>query len=398
MSGFAVRTHIRVHLSPLGTTAHWWPLLALLSLVGCAGPLTLESHPTPLERFQPTVTVAPVWYQQPQSRADEWEGSSVIVVDDKQLFIAHPRGRVRALDSECGCRLWDVNTEAALTGAIGSGDGHLLLGTQKGEVLALSSQDGSLQWRSQLSSEVMGSPQVSQGVIVARTNDGKIFGLDAQDGTRLWVYETIVPSLSLRGVGDPLIVGDKVFAGFSNGKVAALSTSNGKLQWEKVIAVAKGRSELERLVDVDAGLAYRDDILYAVAFQGRLIALDANSGRNLWTREFSAHSGVVLDDQQLYLSDDDGQVFALDRRTGATLWRQNKLLRRKISAPAMQDGKVVVGDYEGYLHWLSPENGSFVARRRVDDVAVAQSPRVLNNILYSVSHRGAISALRMEMQ
>lgn len=398
MSGSAVRTHRRVHFSPLRTIGRWFPLLGLLSLVGCAGPLTLESHPVPLERFESTQSVAPVWYQQPQSRTDEWEGSSVIVVDDKQLYIAHPRGRVRALDSECGCRLWDVNTAAALTGAIGSGDGHLLLGTQKGEVLALSSQNGSLQWRSQLSSEVMGSPQISQGVVVARTNDGKIFGLDAQDGKRLWVYETIVPSLSLRGVGDPLIVGDKVFAGFSNGKVAALSTSNGKLQWEKVVAVAKGRSELERLVDVDAGLAYRDDILYAVAFQGRLVALDANSGRIVWAREFSAHSGVVLDEQQLYLSDDDGQVFALDRRTGATLWRQNKLLRRKISAPAMHDGKVVVGDYDGYLHWLSPQDGSFIARRRVDDVAVAQSPRVVNDILYSVSHRGAISALRMEMQ
>jgi len=398
MSGSVARTHIEVHLFMISVTKRWGLLFSLLLLAGCAGPLTLVSHPVPLERFQPTALVSPVWYQQPQSRVDEWEDSPVIIVNDTQLFIAHPRGRVQALDSKCGCRLWDVNTTAQLTGAVGSGEGYLLLGTQKGEVLALASEDGSLQWRSQLSSEVIGSPQVSQGIIVVRTNDGKIFGLNAPDGKRLWVYETIVPSLSLRGVGDPLIVGDKVFAGFSNGKVAALSVSNGKLQWEKVITLAKGRSELERLVDVDADLAYRDDTLYAVAFQGRLVALEANTGRIVWAREFSAHSGIVLDDQQLYISDDDGQVFALDRRTGATLWRQNKLLRRKISAPVMHGGKVVVGDYEGYLHWLSPENGSFMVRRKVDDVAVMQVPRVDNDVLYSVSHQGAISALRLEIK
>ncbi len=394
MSGSAARTRLRVRFFLLSAAS--LSLFAILSLTGCTGTLTLDSHPTPLERLQPTASVTPVWYKQPQSRVDGWEGSPVIEIKDKQLFIAHPRGRVRALDTECGCRLWDVDTAASLTGAVGSGDGYLFLGTHKGEVLALSSKDGSLQWRSKLSSEVMSAPQVSQGVMVVRTNDGKMFGLNVQNGKRLWVYETIVPSLSLRGVGAPLVVDGKVFAGFSNGKVAALSVSNGKLQWEKVVSLAKGRSELERLVDVDAELAYRNGILYAVAFQGRLVALDINSGRIVWAREFSSHSGIVLDEQQLYISDDDGQVLALDRRTGATLWRQNKLMRRKISAPVMHDGNIVVGDYEGYLHWLSVEDGSFMMRRIVDDVAVMQQPLVIDDILYSVSHMGTITALRVD--
>ncbi len=374
----------------------WWLVLVLLSLVGCSGTLTLESHPTQLEHFEPVADTVPAWYRQPQSRVDVWEGSPAIVVEGKQLFIAHPRGRVRALDAECGCRQWNVETEEALTGAIGSGDGYLLLGTRKGELLALSGKDGSMLWRSELSSEVMSAPQVSQGVIVARTNDGKMFGLNAQSGERLWVYETIVPSLSLRGVGAPLIVDDKVFAGFSNGKVAALTVSNGKLLWEKVVALAKGRSELERLVDVDAELAYGDGILYAVAFQGRLIALDVTSGRIIWAREFSSHSGIVLDERQLFISDDEGQVMALDRRTGATLWRQDKLMRRDISSPVIHDGKIVVGDFEGYLHWLSTEDGRFVMRRSIDDVAVTVRPLMINDFLYSVSHLGTITALRMD--
>jgi len=375
----------------------WLPVLALLSLAGCSGALTHESHPMPLERFEPVASTVPVWYRQPQSRVDAWEGSPAIVVEGQQLFIAHPRGRVQALDAECGCRQWNVETEVALTGAAGSGDGYLLLGTRKGELLALSGKDGSMLWRSELSSEVMSAPQVSQGVIVVRTNDGKMFGLNAQSGERLWVYETIVPSLSLRGVGAPLIVGDKVFAGFSNGKVAALTVSNGKLLWEKVVAIAKGRSELERLVDVDAELAYGDGILYAVAFQGRLIALDVTSRRIIWVREFSSHSGITLNEQQLFISDDDGQVMALDRRTGATLWRQDKLMRRDISAPVIHNGKIVVGDFAGYLHWLSTEDGSFVMRRIVDDAAVMERPLVINDILYSVSHLGAITALRMDV-
>ncbi len=374
----------------------WLPVLALLALVGCSGTLTHESYPVPLERFEPVASTVAVWYKQPQSRVDAWEGSPTIVVADKQLFIAHPRGRVRALDAECGCRQWNVETDEALTGAVGSGDGYLLLGTRKGELLALSSNDGSILWRSELSSEVMAAPQISQGVIVARTNDGKMFGLNAQSGERLWVYETTVPSLSLRGVGAPLIVGDKVFAGFSNGKVAALTVSNGKLLWEKVVALAKGRSELERLVDVDAELAYGDGILYAVAFQGRLIALDVVTGRIIWAREFSSHRGIVLDERQLFISDDDGQVMALDRGTGATLWRQDKLMRRDISSPVIHDGKIVVGDFAGYLHWLSTEDGRFVMRRRVDDVALTVRPLVIHGILYSVSHLGTITALRMD--
>jgi len=375
----------------------WLSALAVLSLVGCSGALTLESHPVQLERLDAVASTVPAWYKQPQSRVDEWEGTPAITVAGKQLFIAHPRGRVRALDAECGCRQWNVETDVALTGAIGSGDGYLLLGTHKGELLALSSSDGSILWRSELSSEVMGAPQVSQGVIVVRTNDGKMFGLNAQSGERLWAYETIVPSLSLRGVGTPLVVGDKVFAGFSNGKIAALSVSNGKLLWEKIVALAKGRSELERMVDVDAELAYGDGVLYAVAFQGRLIALDVSSGRIIWAREFSSHSGIALDERQLFISDDEGQVMALDRRTGATLWRQDKLMRRGITMPVIHDGKIVVGDFEGYLHWLSTEDGSFVMRRLVDDVAVIQRPLVINDILYSVSHLGTITALRMDV-
>ncbi len=388
MSGTAFLSASRLQRSAL--------ILIALSLWGCSGALTLESHPTALERINPTSTTVPLWYKQAQSRVDKWEGSPVIAVEGEQLFIAHPRGRVRALKAECGCRQWDVETEAALTGAIGSGSGYLLLGTQKGELLALSTTDGALLWRSELSSEVVSAPQLSQGVVVARTNDGKLFGLNAKNGERLWVYETTVPSLSLRGVGAPLVVDETVFAGFANGKVAALSVSNGKLLWEKVIALAKGRSELERLVDVDAELRYDSGTLYAVAFQGRLVALDATSGRILWAREFSAHSGIALNDRQLFITDDKDQVMALDRRTGATLWRQNKLMRRDLSAPVIHDGKVVVGDYAGYLHWLSFDDGSFVMRRLLEDAAVVQTPLVVNDILYAVSRLGSITALRTD--
>lgn len=375
-----------------------WLLTALLLLTGCSGTLTLESHPTALERFQPAASVVPVWYKQPQSRVDAWEESPAMVVNEQQLFIAHPRGRVRALDIQCGCRQWSVETEASLSGAVGSGEGYLLLGTHEGELLALAVDDGSPQWRSELSSEVVSAPQVAHGVVVVRTNDGKVYGLSAEDGKRLWVYETMVPSLSLRGVGAMLIVDEQIYVGFANGKVAALSVGTGKLLWEKVVSIAQGRSELERLIDVDAEFAYHDGVLYAVAFQGRLVALDADSGAIIWARDFSSHSGIVIDARQLFIGDDEGQVWALDLRTGATLWRQTKLMRRKISAPVIHDGYVVLADYEGYLHWLAPEDGSFAIRHRVDDVAVVQPPLVVDGILYAVSHQGTITVLRLERE
>ncbi len=393
MSGLVIRTWQRVRFSHVTMGGCF---SALLLLTGCTGSLTHESHPTSLERFQPAITLSPLWYKQSQSRVDKWEGSPAIVVHDKQLFTAHPRGRVRALDASCGCRQWNVESGELLTGAIGSGGGYLLLGTRKGELLALSADDGAQQWRSELSSEVVSAPQVAHGVIIVRTNDGKMYGLNAENGERLWVFETIVPSLSLRGVGDALIVDNNIFAGFSNGKVVALSVTTGKLLWEKVVSIAKGRSELERMVDVDAELAYHNGVLYVAAFQGRLVALDTGTGSFLWAREFSSHSGIAIDDRQLYIGDDDGQVWALDLRTGVTLWRQEKLMRRKISAPVIHQGHVVVADFAGYLHWLSPEDGSFVARRNVDTAAIMQRPLVIDQTLYSVSHKGTIIALKMD--
>lgn len=394
MSGFSVRTLSRVRLSLIGLTT----LFTLSLLSGCTGTLTLESHPTELAPIQAIATAEQKWYKQPQSRVDSWEGSPTIITDNKRIYVTHPRGRVRALDAECGCRQWNVETDQLTTGALGSGDGYLMVGTHKGELLALSSGDGQLQWRSELSSEVMGTPLISQGVVVVRTNDGKMYGLNATNGERQWVYETIVPSLSLRGIGDPLIVDDAVYAGFSNGKVAALSVSDGKLLWDKIVTLAKGRSELERLVDVDAELAYEGGVLYAVAFQGRLVAMDATSGRIIWAREFSAHSGVAVRGGQLFISDAEGQVWSIDRRTGATLWRQEKLKRRELTAPVIHDGAVVVGDLGGYLHWLSIEDGSFVARRHLDDEAVMEAPFVIGDLLYSVAHSGSITALRLEAQ
>lgn len=394
MGGSVVRAVSQARCALSGAVA----LIALSLLAGCSGTLTVESHPVALTHYPPTATVLPQWYRQPQSRVDLWESSPAITVDGERLFVVHPRGRVRALDAACGCRLWNRETAELTTGALGSGSGYLLLGTHKGELLALAVESGAERWRSEFSSEVMGRPLISNGTVVVRTGDGKMYGLNASNGERQWVYETTVPSLSLRGIGDPLIVGDTVYAGFSNGKVAALSVRDGKLLWDKVVAQAKGRSELERLVDVDAGLAYSDGVLYAVAFQGRLASLDAATGRIIWAREFSAHSGIALRGGQLFISDDEGQVWAVDRRTGATLWRQKKLMRRALTAPVIHNGAVVVGDYAGYLHWLSADDGTLLVRRHLDDEALVERPHVVEDLLYAVAHSGSITALKLGPQ
>lgn len=285
------------------------------------------------------------------------------------IYIANAKSELAKLNAENGRQEWQIKTEETISGGVGTGGGLVLVGTNRGHVLAYD-VNGKLVWKSQLSSEVLSAPRYSDGIVIARSGDNHIYGIDAADGGRKWVYERKVPALSLRSSAGIVVDGGAVYAGFSGGKLAALRADNGKLLWEATVAIPKGVTEIERIADITSLPVVSGPVVYAVAYQGRIAAVDRVSGKVLWNREISSYSGINLHNEKIYVSHALGSVYSLDYATGRTFWRQGDLLNRRLSTPLALDSVVAVGDLEGYLHFLNLENGKFAARIKVDDEAV----------------------------
>ncbi len=343
-----------------------------------------------------------LWYRQSQGGHDVDEALLAPAVQGGRFyFVDTPPARLFAVKAPAGRRLWRKVFDPPAGGepvVITSGPGlsgdMILLGTREGEVIALRQDDGRLLWRSRVSSEVL-SPPVSDGrVVVVHVNDGRLFGLDARDGRRLWVYESSVPSLSLRGTSTPLIDSRKVIVGLASGKLVALALQDGKVIWEATVAVPQGRSELERIVDVDGDPVLRDGVIYAAAYHGRVVAVSAATGRILWGRDVSTYHSLLVDRDHVYVSDENGVLLALERRSGAILWQQEELQGRILSAPARDGELLVVGDASGYLHWLSPEDGTLVARHQVSPVGLPGPIVSHDGVLYLKDQHNAVYVLQ----
>jgi len=368
------------------------PLLLLL-LAGCSGTTDIDIKPSRLTPIKSPLAIHPVWYKQAQNDLATMDSYLKPVIDDGKIYIAGQSGSVRALDMETGKRIWKVNTGVSLSGGLGVGKNLILVGTHDGEVLALNQNNGGIMWRVQLSSEVLTPPVAANDVVVARTVDGRLNGLNESDGKRLWVYESTVPTLTLRGASQPVISDGKVLTGFSNGKVVAVALADGKFLWEMTVAVPEGRSELERLVDIDGDPVLMGDILYVVSYQGRLVAINISNGRLLWSRDISSYSGLAVDNNNLYISDNESTLWALDRFNGAIIWKQDKLKLRSLTAPVLYKEYIVVGDFAGYLHWITRLDGRIAARRKVSDQSVFVPPVVRDNILFTTDLQGMLVAL-----
>jgi outer membrane protein assembly factor BamB len=317
------------------------------------------------------------------------------VVVDGKLVVADGLDWLHVYDARSGKLRWELRTGLAVTGGIGVTGEALLVGTRRGQVVAYALQDGHVMWRASVSSEVLAPPAVADGVAVVRSGDGKLFGLNALDGKQLWMFERSVPTLSLHGTGSAVIADDEVFAGLANGKLVALNLRDGSLLWEVAVATPQGRSELERMVDVDADPLVMGDTVYAVAYQGRVVALERSSGRELWARDMSSFHNMSADEHALYVSDDQGRVWAFDRSSGAALWKQEKLRKRSVSAPVLFGNYLVVADFQGYLHWLARDDGRLVGRYHVDDAGLVNAPYPVAKLLYVLGRDGVVVALRI---
>lgn len=350
--------------------------------------------PAELVTFKSEIGIDELWSRSIGDGAGGQMLNLVIAHDGERLFVADHKGVVTALQAADGRVLWEHNTGAGISAGPGVGDGLVLLGTSDGRLLALDAADGGERWQAQLSSEILSVPAAAGGLTVAQTVDGRVFGLSSGSGARRWIFTRPEPLLTLRGSSSPLIVGNRVYVGLASGRLSAIDASDGRPQWEARVGVPSGRSDLERLTDIDANLLLRDDTLYTVTYQGRIAAISRYDGNLLWVREMSSYTGMSADSDQIYVSDDKGAVWALDRNNGASLWKQDKLFARGVTAPAVLDDAVIVADAQGYVHWLARDDGRFIARVRHSGAAIRSAPLAAAGRLFILDAKGGLSAYR----
>jgi outer membrane protein assembly factor BamB len=379
----------------MGSSRRWLAAGALLVLAACSKDKDVD-QPTKLTDFNATIRAERVWTASVADKgAKPLRLGLGLAVDGKRVYAAGRKGEVAAFDLESGRVLWRAKTKLALSGGPGTGAGLVVVGSTFGDLVALNAADGAVRWKVRLNGEVLSAPAVGERLIAVRTVDGKLRGLSVKDGQELWTQEQQVPRLSLRGTAWPVMTGDLVLCGFDNGKVAAVNANDGSIQWETTISPAHGKTELERLDDVDAGVRVSGSDVYAIGFQGRIAMLALDTGQIWWSHDASSFRGVGLDDGALYVATADGEVVALRRRTGTELWRQKALLHRRLSAAVEADTSIVTGDYQGYVHWFDKATGALAARASTGKVRISNSPVVVGNMVLVVNDAGKISAFRM---
>ncbi|MFT4257962.1 MAG: outer membrane protein assembly factor BamB [Pseudoxanthomonas sp.] len=282
------------------------------------------------------------------------------------------------------------------TGGPGAGDGLVAVGTLDGQVIALDAATGAEKWRAKASNEVISSPVIGQGYVVVRSNDGAVAAFDAASGERRWISQRELPSLTVRGNASLTLGPNLVFSGNDDGTVTALSLSDGRTLWEQAVGVPEGRSELDRMADVDAAPVIDGVTLYASSYKKQTMAIDGPSGRPLWVRDSGGVGGLGLASGSVIVSDPGGVVWALDKSSGGALWSNSHLARRSLTAPTVQGDYVVVGDYDGYLHWLRLDNGEIAGRERVGGDPVRAKPVLAGDLLLVQNTEGEVTAFRLQ--
>lgn len=326
-----------------------------------------------------------------------WEGSSV--------YAADRNGLVKALDADSGVEIWSVNLAektgflsanipAMLSGGLTVSGEHVYVGTERGTLIALNANDGEIAWTANAGGEVLSRPEVSDGLVLVHTGNGLLQAFDTASGEQRWSLNLDTPSLSVRGESAPAVAMGAAFVGGDNGRVSAVMLSQGQIIWQQRISQTTGTTEISRLNDVDMTPVVADGRVYAIAYNGNLVAMDMRSGQILWKRDFGSVNELVLDGEFLYVVDQNDNIYGLRAADGVTMWSQDKLLHRNLSAPEMFNGYLVVGDGEGYLHWLDTSDGQFVAQNKLNSSGILSRPSIAGDKLMVQARDGRLYLLR----
>jgi outer membrane protein assembly factor BamB len=370
---------------------------ALLIAAGCSKDKDVEPPATLVKNFRDTLPVKRLWDQgvgggKKQTKLRLGLGPAI---DNGLVFAASHKGEMLAVSLETGRDVWEKKLKMPISAGPAAGFGMVVAGTSKGAVIALDGATGRQLWRSQVNSELLSAPAISEKVVVMRSVDGRLNGFDAHTGKVLWSVEQQVPRLSLRGTATPTVAKEIAISGFDNGKVMAVSLTTGDTIWDTALASPHGRTELDRLVDIDSAVRVVGDNVFAAGFQGRTAMLALDSGQLWWSHDMSSYRGLSVDADNLYVTESDGTVVALRQRDGAEVWRNEKLKRRGLSTPVVTSSAIALADYQGYLHWLDKTTGELVARERVaKKQRVSNPPAGSGDTVVVLTDAGTLAAYR----
>lgn len=351
-----------------------------------------ELEPMELVDFDETLNVKRLWSAKLGGEAEHLRVALQPAGDGNRIYAASHDGKVSAFDPETGKQVWQARLDVELAAGPGVGEGRVVVAAQDGIAIALDAATGAEQWRADIAAESLARPLVKGDLVVVQTIDNRLQALSLFDGRGRWSLEQSTPALTMRGSSSPVAVGNTVIAGFDTGRLVAADLESGTIQWETLLSPPKGRSDLDRLADIDGALAIVGQDLYATGYQGRLAAIATESGQILWSRDISSYEGVAADWNSVYTVRADGELIALARRNGAEAWRNASLLRREPTLPVPFATTVVVADLDGYVHFFSNIDGEPVARRRVGSKAITSDPFVIANRLYIQTDGGTLAA------
>jgi outer membrane protein assembly factor BamB len=316
------------------------------------------------------------------------------------IYIASRNGELKAISPQDGRTLWKVKINEKrlprLSGGLTASNNQLYIGSENGDVYAIDAKTGEMKWTSEVTGEVLASPAVDAGLVIVNTSDGSLVALDQKTGLQRWKIASEVPNLTLRGDSSPIALSGGVFWGTSSGRLAAAISSHGQMIWQQTVGLPKGSTEIERLVDVDSSPLVIGGILYSVGYNGQLIAIDLRSSKVSWKRPYSSALDMATDGGRLFIVVDHDHLVAVDSRSGLELWRNKQLENRLLTNPVVIKNYLVVGDSEGYLHWLDRATGNFVAQQLIDASGLAVAPIQLPDGYLVVTRNGDIKKLTIE--
>ena len=370
-------------------------LMAGCSTLNSLNPFASKSKgnvPAPLAELKGTMAVRAAW-KLDMGKANNYVFTPAMV--DNTLVLAGADGSLARVESASGRQLWRIKAATGLTAGVGSDGTLIAVGANKGAVLAFD-MDGKVLWKAQASSEVLSSPAVGSGMVVVRSIDNRIIGLDAKTGEKKWTVQRVSPPLTLRSAPGMVVLDKEVIIAQPGGKLLALNMLTGAPRWEVAVGELRGATELERVTDVGgAPVLYERDIC-AASYQGRVGCFDVATGSARWTKELSSDVGVSVDQRFVFAVDDKGAVSAFNREGGASVWKNDKLGYRRLSTPVSYGRTVAVGDYQGFIHFLSREDGAFLARAATDGSAITAQPVVAGSNLIFQTQSGTVTAYAVE--
>ncbi|MEZ5565369.1 MAG: outer membrane protein assembly factor BamB [Gammaproteobacteria bacterium] len=382
----------------------WWRtfliaalmVVVLLSVSGCSvfGGKDDPNPPAELTKFKPTLRIKKAWHAGLGAESEHLRLALQPASDGSRIFAAAHDGKVSAFDAVKGKRLWRRKTKLQLSGGPATDGAVVVIGSSNGEVVALNTEDGTERWRHSVSSEVLAAPVLADGLALVRTVDGKLTALELTDGTQRWFVQQIMPRLTVRGTGAPVVIKNTVYCGFDNGRLASYALADGSEGWDVLLDPPAGRTEIERLSDINSTVRAIGDDLYVVGYRGQVSAVAAESGQALWSQDVPSYEGLAVDLQNVYVSGSHSELFALSRHTGTEAWKQEVVKNRDISGPAAFKNSVVVGDFEGYVHFFDATTGDLQARVRAGGDRVTSPPLVVNEMIYVQTDGGDLTAFR----